>query len=186
MIQPTTETIHFIITGGTIDSHYDPLQDTAVANTESIIPSYIESLKLHQPTDFSLVCMKDSRELNEQDRKSVLEIVQKSEHRYILITHGTYTMADTARYLKVNATNLDEKIVIFTASAIPLQGFSPSDAPFNLGYAIGRFESLSPGVYVAMNGRVFEPEEVMKELSEARFTSIFSREHVKENSGIIE
>ena len=58
---------------------------------------------------------------------------------------------------------------------IPLVGFSPSDAGFNLGYAFGKFNSLEPGIYVAMNGQILMPEEVIKLLSEGRFSSIMNK-----------
>ncbi len=83
-------------------------------------------------------------------------------------------MPDTARFLKANLKRKDQTVVL-TASMIPLNGFSPSDAPFSLGYAVAKLEELEPGVYVAINGRVFSPEEVMKVMSEARFASIFNK-----------
>ena len=63
--------------------------------------------------------------------------------------------------------------LILTGAMIPLQGFSPSDASFNLGYSIAKLDSLDPGAYLCMNGNVFAPEEVSKLISEGRFISIF-------------
>ncbi|MFC1655491.1 asparaginase domain-containing protein [Patescibacteria group bacterium] len=168
------ETIHFIITGGTIDSYYDTSKDTAVPNEKSIIPRFVESLKLHCKSEFTEVCMKDSRDILPDDLKDILKAVEDSKHTKIIITHGTYTMPDTARYLKANLER-DDQTVILTASAIPINGFSPSDGPFSLGYAVAKSEDLSPGVYVCINGKVFTPEEVVKVMSEARFTSIFQK-----------
>lgn len=166
-------TVHFVITGGTIDSHYDGSKDTAVPNTESVIPSFIESIKLYRrKAKFTTVCMKDSRNLKPGDLHRVLRVIERSPHTHIIVTHGTYTMPDTARFLKVNLKRKDQAVVL-TASAIPISGFSPSDGPFSLGYAIAQLEHLAPGVYVTMNGNVFSPEEIMKVISEARFTSIF-------------
>ncbi|MBI4450072.1 asparaginase [Candidatus Uhrbacteria bacterium] len=169
-----TSTIHYVITGGTIDSHYDSSKDTAVPNKESIIPSFIQSLKLYGAAEFTVVCMKDSRDLGHEDLVGVLEAVEKSPYTKVIVTHGTYTMPDTARFLKAQRKRTDQ-VIIFTASAIPIQGFAPSDGPFNLGYAIAQLEHCKPGVYVAMNGRVFSPEEVIKIISESRFTSIFQQ-----------
>lgn len=166
--------IHFVITGGTIDSHYDGSKDTAVPNKESVIPSFIESLKLYYDTEFTTVCMKDSREINPKDLENVLNTIEKSRHTKIIITHGTYTMPDTARFIKANLRRKDQTIIL-TASTIPINGFSPSDGPFSLGYAIAQLEYLKPGVYVAMNGKVFSPEEIVKNISEARFYSIFEK-----------
>lgn len=167
-----TRTIHFIITGGTIDSHYDGSRDTAVPNKESIIPSFISSLKLYRDVEFTTICMKDCRDLKIEDLRNVLKTAEESPHDKIIITHGTYTMPDTARFLKTHLKRHDQTIIL-TGSVIPISGFSPSDGPFSLGYALAKSEDLAPGVYVTMNGEVFSPEEVIKIISEGRFTSIF-------------
>ncbi len=166
--------IHFILTGGTIDSHYDGSKDTAVPNKESAIPSFIESLKLYLAFEFTTICMKDSRDLVREDLDNILTAVEESPHKKIIITHGTYTMPDTARFVKANIKRNDQ-VIIFTASAIPIIGFAPSDGPFSLGYALAKLENLESGVYVAINGKVFLPEETMKIMSEARFASIFQK-----------
>ncbi|MCX6741084.1 MAG: asparaginase domain-containing protein [Candidatus Parcubacteria bacterium] len=167
-------TIHFILTGGTIDSYYDASKDTAVPNKESVIPSFINSLRLYHKTKFTTVCMKDSRDLKPADLKNILKTVEKSKATKIIITHGTYTMPDTARFLKANLKRKDQTIIL-TASGIPINGFAPSDGPFSLGYAVAQLEYLKPGIYAAMSGRVFSPEEMIKVMSEARFISIFQK-----------
>ncbi|MDP1760168.1 MAG: asparaginase domain-containing protein, partial [Candidatus Woesebacteria bacterium] len=83
-----TFTIHFVITGGTIDSHYDGSKDTAVPNKESVIPSFIESLKLYHDAEFTTVCMKDSRDLKREDLENVLKTIEESPHNKILVTYG--------------------------------------------------------------------------------------------------
>ncbi len=169
--------IHIIITGGTIDSHYDGTKDTAVPNKESILPEYMKMLRLYSKVSFTNVCMKDSRAITNSDRSKILNTVIKSTFKNILVTHGTYTMPDTARYLakKFEGASKNDKVIIFTGSMIPLVGFSPSDAGFNLGFAFGKFDSLNPGVYVAMNGEIFTPDEVVKLLSQGRFSSILNK-----------
>ncbi len=169
-----TDTLHFIMTGGTIDSYYDGSKDTAVPHAHSAIPKFINTLKLYETCEFTEVCMKDSRNLTESDRKSILNAVIASKSKRIIITHGTYTLPDTARYLKANLKNND-KVIIFVCSMIPLEGFIPTDAGFNIGYAIAQSQELSKGIYVCMNGRIFTPEEVVKILSEGRFGSIYTR-----------
>ncbi len=170
--------IHFIITGGTIDSYYDGTKDTVVPNKSSIIPEFLKSLKLQEKLRFTKICMKDSRDLTKKDLKKILEAIKRSPYKRIIITHGTYTMSDTGRFLKANLGKT-AKVVILTGSMIPLKGFSPSDAGFSIGYAIAKSECLKPGVYIAMNGRIFNPEEVMKITKEGKFTSIFSRIRIK-------
>ncbi|MBI5733639.1 MAG: asparaginase [Candidatus Kerfeldbacteria bacterium] len=107
------ETIQFILTGGTIDSYYSAVKDTAVPNKQSVLPQFIQGLKLYEKVVFTEVCMKDSRDLARTDLDKILKAVVRSKSRKIIITHGTYTMSDTARYLKAKLKKLD-KTIIFT------------------------------------------------------------------------
>lgn len=162
------ETILFIITGGTIDSHFDYTKDAVAVGEKTSIEEYMKRLRLHNQTKFEIATLKDSRELRHKDRQNILEAVKKSPHKMIIITHGTFTMPDTGQYLKENLKKND-KIVILTGSLIPLKGFDLSDAGFNLGYAVAKVQELKPGVYLCMNGKVFDPERVDKNKIEARF-----------------
>lgn len=167
--------IHIFITGGTIDSFYDITKDTVTPHKASVIPKYLSNLRLynHKVTT-TTICMKDSRSLTKADRKNLLEALEKTTAKHIIITHGTYTMPETARYIKTHLKRNDQ-VIIFTASMIPLDGFNMSDAPFNLGFALAKVEDLDPGVYACMNGYVFTPEEVLKNVEEGRFESIFTK-----------
>lgn len=166
--------IHFILTGGTIDSYYEGSKDTVLPNEHSVIPEFINSLKLYGQIEFNEICMKDSREINERDRRKILQAVEESPYQKIIITHGTYTMPDTARYLKANLKR-DDQTIILTASMIPIKGFTFSDGPFNLGFTLAQVEILPPGIYVVANGKVFQPDEIIKLISEGRFASIFQK-----------
>lgn len=162
------ETILFCITGGTIDSYYDGVKDTVVPRPVSIIPQYIEAFKLRSKPTFITICMKDSREVADDDRAKLLDVLEKTDAKRIVITHGTYTMPDTARYLKKNLKRRDQKIIL-TGSMIPLGGVSPSDGGFNLGFAVAETVTLAPGVYVCMNGQIFDPENVRKVVEQGLF-----------------
>jgi L-asparaginase len=175
MVMASENLIHFIITGGTIDSYYDPAQDKIVPHKESIIPNYIKSLKLSIPTEFEVICMKDSRNLDEQDLKNILQAVEKSKALRVIITHGTYTVADTARYIKANLKRTDQAIVL-TSSMLPITGFSPTDGPFNIGYSLAQVQNLQPGIYLSLGGSLYDPEDVMKLIGEGRFISLISTE----------
>ena len=83
-----------------------------------------------------------------------MNAVNSSPAKKFIVTHGTYTMPDTARFIKANIKDKN-KVVILTGSMVPLKGFDSSDAQFNLGYAIAQVEQLLPGVYIAMNGVSF-------------------------------
>ncbi len=138
------DSIHFILTGGTIDSYYDGTKDTVVPSEHSAIPEFINSLRLYIKLKFTEVCMKDSRALNQNDRNEILKAIEESPSQKIIITHGTYTTPDTARFLKANLKRNDQ-VIILTGSLIPIKGFSPSDGTLNLGYAIAQAETLEGG-----------------------------------------
>lgn len=164
-----------ITTGGTIDSFYNGLIDTVEPYKESVIPNYIGSLKLYTQTDFAPLCMKDSREISAQDREKMLKVIRESDNTAFIITHGTYTMPDTARYLErlLTPEELAQKTIVITGSMVP-HNFNNSDAGFNLGFAYAIATSAKGGVYICMNGRVFDADEVAKNVAEGRFVSLFN------------
>ncbi len=164
----------FILMGGTIDSHWEGKLDTAVVNEHSKVPDYFRDLILYAHVEFKEICMKDSRQLTPGDLETLLATVESAPNKKIIITHGTYTMPDSAKYLQAQLKRKDQTIV-FTGSMVPLTGFQSSDAPFNLGYAVAKVDELPPGVYLCMNGRVFNPDEVAKSLSEGKFFSVFDK-----------
>lgn len=175
------EKIHIIATGGTIDSHWDPTRDTVVPNKTSVIPGYLKNLNLFNKVIFSKMglkssvtqlFMKDSRDISTTDFKKLLEVIKKTTAKKILVTIGTYTMPDAARYIEQHFVNKSGKTIIFTGAFTPLEGFNQSDAPFNLGYAIAKLQEPAPGVYVCMNGRTFTPAEVAKSVSESKYFSV--------------
>ena len=96
----SNQKIHVIITGGTIDSEWDAAADTAVTRQGSIIPTYFSKLKLDIDFTYNTVFMKDSRKITPEDVKTISEAVENSPSEKVLITHGTYTMPDTARYIQ--------------------------------------------------------------------------------------
>lgn len=163
--------ILIIITWWTIDSIYSPAQDTVVPNKESIIPDYLTSIKPYFDFRIENLCMKDSRNITNEDRRDMVKIIEECEEDCILITHWTYTMPDTARYLEEHLGTTDKKILL-TWSMIPIVWFSPSDWWFNLWFAIGSFQSIEHWVYVSMNARNYAPQEVLKTLNEWRFSSL--------------
>ncbi len=172
----TANKIHFILTGGTIDSVWNGSRDTATVSEHSVLPEYFNklgrNLKFNTQFEFTEVCMKDSREINESGRKELVKVIEKSDSERIIVTHGTYTMPDTARFLKSHLTRADQTIVI-TGSMVPMEGFDFSDGPFNLGFGIAEVARQNPGIYVCMNANTFSPDEVAKDTTEGKFYSIF-------------
>lgn len=179
MVKQAGEKIHFIITGGTIDSIWGGSKDTVVVAEHSVMPEYFDNLsknlKFYEEIKFSEVCMKDSRAISDEDREKILRVIEESESTKIIVTHGTYTMPDTAHFLEENIKRKDQ-IIIITGSMVPIKGFDFSDGPFNLGFAFAQVQTLPPGVYVCMNATVFTSQEVAKNIVEGKFYSIFQEE----------
>jgi len=166
------KSIQILKMGGTIefnDPSYEKLND--LMQLDVTIDAYLKNLvNPHFVYDIKTICQKDSRDINEQDLEKLKESVIAAPQDNILITHGTFTMKDTGKFLEdlLAEKKLDKKIII-TGAMIPIIGFSISDAGFNLGFSISAFDSVNPGVYICMNGGVFKPQEVEKNMQLLRF-----------------
>lgn len=158
--------ILFIITGGTIDSKTKG-QERDVLLEHSEVPKYIASLK--QDAEFVEVFMKDSRDITDVDRQTIADKIESSAYNKIIVTHGTFTLVDTAKFLQKNLKGKNRAIIL-TGAMTPLI-FNNSDAPENLKYAISQLNSLMPGIYICMNGRTFLPEEAVKDEINEKFYS---------------
>lgn len=165
--------IHLIITGGTIDSVFDPSSDSILVNDASVVKDHIDGLiRPHFKLTQKIVTLKDSRELTDHTREDIISAIQSSPSDSVVLTHGTFTMATTATYLQAHAARIANKTVVLTGSFFPIKGFSPTDASFNLGFACAAALLSPAGVYLAMNGKLFSPDRVAKNISEGRFESI--------------
>ncbi|TXH72534.1 MAG: asparaginase [Thiothrix sp.] len=149
--------IHLILTGGTIDKLYNPLQGQ-LGFSQTHIPAALEQGRCGVDVEIQQLCLKDSLEMTDQDRAQILEACRSSAHQQIIITHGTDTMAETARYLIAANPN---KTIVLTGAMIPLS-VNGSDGLFNLGSALVAVQVMPTGVYIAMNGRVFNGAQVTK------------------------
>ena len=152
-----------ITTGGTIDKiYFDDKSDYQVGE-----PQISQILHLmHVAFDFEVTALmrKDSLHISDSDRELIRATVAASDTRHILITHGTDSMVETAAVLN----GLEDKVIVLTGALNPAR-FRDSDAIFNIGCAVGAVQSLPPGIYIAMNGKVWDPEHVRKNVRENRF-----------------
>lgn len=165
--------IHIIKMGGTIefiDSAYDNINQQLM-KLDSTIDSYFKNvIKPHFTYNIETICEKDSREIKSEDLEKLIKMIKASPHDNILITHGTFTMKDTVKFLEENFSKSEiKKKIVLTGSMIPIMGFSTSDAPFNLGYSIASFNNIKPGVYLCVNGGIFKYNEVEKNIELLRF-----------------
>ena len=149
--------IRIFITGGTFDKEYNELngqlffKDTHLANL-------LEMGRSKMQVEIRTLMMVDSLEMNAADRDLIVSQCHACEEKQIIITHGTDTMADTAAILGKFISN---KTIILTGAMIPIT-FGSSDGLFNLGSAMAFVQTLPAGVYVAMNGRYFNWNNVRK------------------------
>jgi L-asparaginase len=113
--------------------------------------------------------LKDSLEMNDDDREIISKACMQSEEKRIVVTHGTDTMVESAQVIAKSLSA--DKIVVFLGAMVPYQ-FKQSDALFNLGCALTAVQILSPGVYITMNGQVFDYREVQKNRAIGEFVAI--------------
>jgi L-asparaginase len=153
-------------TGGTIDkTYFDAKSEYEVGDPQIVDILRIANVGLDY--DVETVLRKDSLDMTEDDRELLVRRVQEERCERILITHGTDTMVETARELE----KVSGKTIVLVGSLSPAQ-FKNSDAEFNIGFALAAVQVLPPGIYIAMNGRIFEPEKVRKNRERNRFESI--------------
>jgi L-asparaginase len=159
--------IRIFITGGTFDKEYNEItgqlffKDTHMSELLKLGRSRI-------PVEIRTLMMIDSLEMTDADRNLIAEHCIKAAENKIIITHGTDTMAETA---KVLASRSLQKTIVLTGAMIPYK-FGSSDGLFNMGSALAFAQSLPHGVYVAMNGRYFNWDNVRKNRQTGAFEEL--------------
>ena len=149
--------IRIFITGGTFDKEYNELTGQLYFN-DSHLPEMLDLGRNLVPVEVRTLMMVDSLEMTNEDRELIAEHCKKSKEDKIIITHGTDTMAETAKLLSEKVSG---KTIVITGAMIPYK-FGSSDGLFNLGSAMAFVQTLPPSVYVAMNGRCFNANNVRK------------------------
>ena len=146
-----------IVTGGTFDKHYDAIKGELTFK-DSHLPAILQQSRVTIPVEIEINQLIDSLNMLDEHRQRVLASCRAAREKFIIVIHGTDTMAQTAQVVGQAAR---DKTIVFTGAMIPysVQG---SDALFNLGFAMAAVQSLSANTYVAMNGRVFDWREVQK------------------------
>ena len=152
-----------ITTGGTIDKiYFDDKSDYQVGEPQ--ISQILHAMHVAFEFEVSALMRKDSLHITDDDRKLIRAAIAGSSASHVLITHGTDTMVATAVELK----GVAGKTIVLTGALNPAR-FRDSDAIFNIGCAVGAVQALPPGVYIAMNGKVWHPEHVRKNRSQNCF-----------------
>ena len=155
--------IKILACGGTIDKvYFDAKSDYEVGEPQilTILRESNVSISYH----IESIVRKDSLEMNDKDRDQIHRAVVASDSNHILITHGTDTMIETAKHLD----DVPDRTIVLTGSMEPAR-FRDTDAVFNIGCAIAAVQTLLPGVYIVMNGRVFDPYRTRKNVVDGVF-----------------
>lgn len=155
--------LHVITTGGTIDKvYFDAKSEYAVGSSQ--IQEMLSDARVTLEHTVESVLRKDSLDLTDADRALIRKRVAAAPCDRVLVTHGTDTMVETAKVL----VGITGKTIVLTGSMQPAR-FRNTDAVFNIGTAIGAVQCLPPGVYLAMNGRVFDPLHCRKNADRTAF-----------------
>ena len=156
--------IHIILTGGTFDKHYDEIRGELTFK-DTHLPEILEFVRCTVPITFEINQLTDSLDMDEVDRKKILDSCRTAASDRIVIIHGTDTMTETAAL--VGKADLD-KVVVFTGAMVPYS-VSRSDALFNLGCAVSAVQLMKNGCYICMNGSVFPWNAVAKDRDKGVF-----------------
>ena len=152
-----------VTTGGTIDKIYFDDKSTFQIGAPQI-GEILQALGVAFTFDVVPVLRKDSLHMDDHDRAMIREAIAQQPHRHVLVTHGTDTMVETAHAL----ADLTGKVIVLTGALNPAL-FKGSDAVFNIGCAVGAVQTLTDGIYIAMNGRIWDPSRVRKNRDANRF-----------------
>lgn len=159
--------IRVFVTGGTFDKEYDEIRGELYFQDTHLAEMMREG-RCVLDLEIRTLMMVDSLAMSDTDRQLIVENCRRSPDDRIVITHGTDTMTDTARVL---AASVEGKTIVLTGAMIPY-AFGSSDGLFNLGSALSFVQVLPAGVYIAMNGRCFDWDDVRKNRETGRFETL--------------
>ena len=160
------EQLCIVTTGGTIDKiYFDDKSDFQIGEPQ--IGRILDELGVAFRYSVIPILRKDSLHITGADRELVRATIQAQDARHVLVTHGTDSMVATAQVL----ASIPGKTIVLTGALNPAR-FRGSDAEFNIGTAVGAVQSLPAGVYIAMNGRIWDPARVRKNVEANRFEPV--------------
>jgi L-asparaginase len=158
--------IKIFTTGGTIDkTYFDAKSEYEVGDPQ--IMDILRIANVRVPYVVETLLRKDSLDLNEDDRRIIVQRLQREPGKRILVTHGTDTMVETAQALE----SITDKTIVLVGSLNPAK-FKNSDAEFNIGFAMAAVQTLEPGAYITMNGRIFSAGNVRKNRERNQFETV--------------
>lgn len=161
--------IRIIVTGGTISKHYNEVNGN-LELADSHIQDMLTQARSRLDIVFDQPMLVDSLDMTEEQRQKILQLCQASPEDRIIVTHGTDTMAETAKLLSGGGATTN-KVIVLTGAMVPY-AFGRSDALFNLGSALAAVQLLDQGVYITMNGKIFDWDKVAKNNELGEFQTV--------------
>jgi len=159
--------IRLLVTGGTFDKEYNELDGTLYFK-DTHVREMLARGRCRIELDVRTLMMIDSLEMTDGDRELILQSCLAPGGDRVVITHGTDTMAETARYL---GERVKDRTIVLTGAMVPYT-FGSSDGLFNLGSALAFTQTLPHGVFVVMNGRFFDWNNVRKDKASGAFEEL--------------
>jgi L-asparaginase len=161
--------IQVFVTGGTFDKEYNFINGELYFKDTHLKSMFVRG-RCAVSIDVKTLMMIDSIEMTEEDREIIIHNCRRTPAKDIIVTHGTDRMVKTAKVLA--GANIEGKTIVLTGAMIPYAFGTSSDGFFNLGAALAFAQTLEPGVYIAMNGRYFNWDEVQKDRKTGFFEEI--------------
>ena len=158
--------LEILTTGGTIDKvYFDKKSNYEVG--DPFVEELLHKMNVNISFKVKSLMKIDSLDMTDIHREEILNYVKNSNANNFLITHGTDSIVETAIYLK----KISDKTIVLTGSLKPAI-FIDNDAIFNVGSALTSAQILKKGVYIVINGQVFNPDNVRKNLEKNIFETI--------------
>lgn len=161
--------IQVFVTGGTFDKEYNYITGELYFKDTHLLKMF-ELGRSTIDLNVKTLMMIDSLEMSDKEREDIYENCIETASKRIIITHGTDTMVETAKYLATR--NIKNKTIILTGAMVPIAFGTSSDGFFNLGSALAFAQTLDSGVYISMNGRYYYWNKVRKNRETGYFEAL--------------
>jgi L-asparaginase len=107
---------------------------------------------------------------NKEKTKEIFQKIRSLNEDKILLLMGTDRMVQFGREIK---KKISDKTIIITGAIVPYEQRITTDSIFNVGYALGNLVNIKErDVFIAMNGRLFNPDLVVKNYKSKTFESV--------------
>jgi len=146
--------------GGTFNKIYNKIDGSLIMDKSSLgLQNILNEIKHNFKFTIQTPFLKDSLEMDKNDRRKILKFIKNSKLKRIIIIHGTDTIDKTAKLLSKHKLN---KQIILVGAMFPLS-IRPFDGSLNFGTALGFLQTrFRKGVFISMSGLVLPHRKIIK------------------------